>query len=74
MLDLIKKYEKIIDSCKNTKEIKKIVRKLYKDIEIDDIDFSDIIYDSVIPKLESWGCDLEKDNNTNYENVMLENY
>lgn len=75
IIEILNNYEIEIYKAKNTDEIKKIVRKLYSDMRIDDIDFSDFIYDVVITRLNSdFKIDLEKNSNTNYENVMLENY
>ena len=75
ILDILNDYENKVNNAKNTKEIKDIVRELYKDLRIDDIDFSDFIYDVVITRLtKDFNVDLEKNNNTNYENVMMENY
>lgn len=75
IIEILNNYEIEIYKAKNTDEIKKIVRKLYSDMRIDDIDFSDFIYDVVITRLNSdFKIDLEKNGNTNYENVMLENY
>lgn len=75
IIKILDDYETEIYNAKNTDEIKKIVSKLYQDERIDDIDFSDFIYDVVITRLTNYfKIDLEKNNNTNYENVMLENY
>ena len=70
-------YLKQINVAKDKEEIKKIVRVMFKDIELDDIDFNDIIYDFVIPKLKMFGVDMEyneETRETNYERIMRENY
>lgn len=73
MQEILKK----INNCNNKEEIKKIVRELYYNDNINDIDFDNIIYDYVIPKLEKLGCDMtynETYNINNYEKVMQEIY
>lgn len=77
MLEYLKKYEDIIYNCKDKEEIKKIVRTMFKDDNINDIDFNDLIYDNVIPKLTEIGVNMEYNeelSETNYERIMKENY
>lgn len=72
-----KNYMIMINNTKNKEDIKKIVRLMFSDNTLDDIDFNDIIYDDVIPKLKSFGCNMEYDDETgttNYEKVIKEMY
>ena len=77
MIEYLKKYENMICNCKDKEEMKKIVRTIFKDNNINDIDFNDLIYDNVIPKLKELGVNVEYDeetSETNYERIMKENY
>lgn len=77
MLEILNKYINNINNCNNKEDMKIIVRNMFRDIELDDIDFNDIIYDYVIPKLKKLGCDMtynETYDITNYEKVMKELY
>lgn len=70
-------YIKDINLCMNKEDMKIIVRDMFNDIELDDIDFNDIMYDYVIPKLKKLGCDMEyneETDTTNYQKVMEELY
>lgn len=72
-----KNYIIMIENAKDKEDIKKIVRLMFSDDTLDDIDFNDIIYVDVIPKLKVFGCDMEYDektSTTNYEKVMREMY
>ena len=72
-----KNYIIMISNTTNKEDIKKIVRLMFSDNTLDDIDFNEIIYNFVIPKLKVFGCDMsydEKTNTTNYEKVMREMY
>lgn len=71
------KYILEIGKINNTNDMKALVRKIFKDLNIDDIDFNDLIYDYVIPKLKQLGVNMDYDwenDETNYERVMKENY
>lgn len=73
----IEKYIAEIDLIDNKEDIKIIVRKMFEDIELDDIDFNEIIYDYIIPKLKKMGVDMnynEESKETNYERIIKENY
>lgn len=72
-----KNYTIMIENTKDKEDIKKIVRLMFSDDNLDDIDFNEIIYDFVIPKLKNFGCNMEYDfenNTTNYEKIMGEMY
>ena len=70
-------YVIMIENTKDKEDIKKVVRLMFSDNGLDDIDFNEIIYDFVIPKLKVLGCDMgydEKTSTTNYEKVIKEMY
>lgn len=67
--------EEKIKNVKSTEEMKKLVREMFKkDIEINDTDFNDLIYQDVIPKLEELGVVFDRENDIDYEIVMKEEY
>ena len=75
ILETINNYEKQIKDANNTEEIKKIVRDMFSnDIILDDIDFNELIYEDVIPKLELLGVTFDRENEIDYERVMKEEY
>ena len=50
---------------------------MFENEDINDIDFNDLIYDYVIPRLKDLGVNMdynEETAETNYERVMRENY
>lgn len=70
-------YAKKINLIDNKKDMKKLVESMYNDNELDDIDFDEIIYDFVIPKLTLLGCDMSYDfdrNKSSYQKVMESDY
>lgn len=71
---MIKEYEKKIELCSNKEKMKDIVREMFKCLEINDIDFNDIIYMDVIPRLEKLGVVFDRESNIDYEIVMKEEY
>lgn len=76
-MEKIKKYTKTIQKAKTKEDVKKIVNELFHDLTIDDIDFNEIIYNDVIPKLKKIGVNMdynEETSETNYERVIKENY
>ena len=74
MLEYLKHYEDIIANVNNKEDMKKIVRKLFKDDNVNDIDFADIIYENVIPKLKKLGVVFDRENEIDYEIVLKEEY
>ena len=57
--------------------MKILVREMFENEDINDIDFNDLIYDYVIPRLKDLGVNMdynEETAETNYERVMRENY
>ena len=57
--------------------MKILVREMFENTDINDIDFNDLIYDYVIPRLKDFGVNMdynEETAETNYERVMRENY
>ena len=74
MLIEINKLENKIKNIKTTGEMKKLVNEMFKNIEIDDIDFNDLIYQDVIPKLEELGVIFDRENDIDYEIVIKEDY
>ena len=76
-MNKIKYYEDLIKNAKDKEEIKKIVRLLFKDdVDIDDITFSEFIYQDIIPKLKEFNIfwDYDIDNKIDYEEILKENY
>ena len=71
---MIEKYEKKIKLCNNKEKMKDIVREMFKCLEINDIDFNDIIYMDVIPRLEELGVVFDRELNIDYEIVMKGEY
>ena len=77
ILTTIMGYEEKIDKVSNSQEMKKLVRKMHEDLELDDISFNELIYDKVIPRLKQLGFNMEYDwetDETNYERVIKANY
>lgn len=70
----IKLFEHKIKYVKTKEEMKKVVRELFSTTEIDDIDFSEFIYQDVIPKLEELGVVFDRENEIDYERVLKEEY
>ena len=71
---MIEKYEKKIRLCSNKEKMKDIVREMFKCLEISDIDFNDIVYMDIIPRLEELGVVFDRESNIDYEIVMKEEY
>lgn len=77
ILKIINEYERRINGINNSRDMKILVREMFKNEDINDIDFNDLIYDYVIPKLADLGVNMEYNEETaetNYERVMRENY
>ena len=77
ILKIINEYEEKINGINNSHDMKMLVREMFKNEDIDDIDFNDLIYDYVIPRLKNLGVNMdynEETAETNYERVMKENY
>ncbi|MCI6457243.1 MAG: hypothetical protein MSA56_06035 [Clostridium sp.] len=77
ILKIINEYEEKINGINNSHDMKMLVREIFKNEDIDDIDFNDLIYDYVIPRLKNLGVNMdynEETAETNYERVMRENY
>ena len=77
ILKIINEYEEKINGINNSHDMKMLVREMFKNEDIDDIDFNDLIYDYVIPRLKDLGVNMdynEETAETNYERVMRENY
>lgn len=73
----VERYEQKINLITSATEMKQLVREMHQDDTLTDIDFDDLIYDDVIPKLEELGINMEYDEKhkeTNYERVLEENY
>jgi hypothetical protein len=71
---MIEKFEKKIKNVKTKEEMKKVVRELFSTTEIEDVDFSEFIYQDVIPKLEELGVVFDRENEIDYERVLKEEY
>jgi len=74
---MIDNYVKRIKNITTKEQADSLVSEMFKNIELDDIDFNDIIYDNVIPKLKELGYDMsynEETKETNYEKVMKGDY
>ena len=77
ILKIINEYEEKINGINNSHDMKMLVREMFKNEDINDIDFNDLIYDYVIPRLKDLGVNMdynEETAETNYERVMKENY
>lgn len=77
ILKIINEYEEKINGINNSHDMKMLVREMFKNEDINDIDFNDLIYDYVIPRLKDLGVNMdynEETAETNYERVMRENY
>ncbi len=77
ILKIINEYEGKINGINNSHDMKILVREMFKNEDINDIDFNDLIYDYVIPRLRDLGVNMdynEETAETNYERVMRENY
>ena len=70
----IKLFEHKIKYVKTKEEMKKVVRELFSTTEIEDVDFSEFIYQDVIPKLEELGVVFDRENEIDYERVLKEEY
>ena len=70
----IKLFEHKIKYAKTKEEMKKVVRELFSTTEIEDVDFSEFIYQDVIPKLEELGVVFDRENEIDYERVLKEEY
>ena len=77
-LKYIQKCEQKIKNAKTTDKIKEIVKEMYKNDALSDIDFSDIIYNSVIPKIHKLGIEIpmynEETSETAFDLVIQEKY
>lgn len=71
---MIEMFEKKIKNVKTKEEMKKVVRELFSTTEIEDVDFSEFIYQDVIPKLEELGVVFDRENEIDYERVLKEEY
>lgn len=71
---MIEMFEKKIKTVKTKEEMKKVVRELFSTTEIEDVDFSEFIYQDVIPKLEELGVVFDRENEIDYERVLKEEY
>lgn len=71
---MIEKFEKKIKNVKTKEEMKKVVRELFSTTEIEDVDFSEFIYQDVIPRLEELGVVFDRENEIDYERVLKEEY
>lgn len=69
-------YEDRIKNAETKEDVKKTIRVMFEDLDLDDIDFNEIIYDVVIPKLRDLNItfDTENDDVIDYEEIMKENY
>jgi hypothetical protein len=78
MLEYLLKYETLINTSKNKEEIKNLVQKLFMDDNISDIDFNEIIYECVVPKLKDLGIEIpmynEETNESCFETILREKY
>ena len=77
ILKIINEYERRINGINNSRDMKILVREMFENEDINDIDFKDLIYDYVIPRLRDLGVNMdynEETAETNYERVMRENY
>ena len=75
ILKVINDYENRINNAKDKEEIKQIVREMFSnDIILGDIDFTNLIYHDVIPKLEELGVVFDRENEIDYERVLKEDY
>lgn len=73
----LKDYLKNHNNIFNKEELKEIVRIIYNNESFNDMEFNDIIYDYIIPKLKDLGADMEyneETQETNFERIMKENY
>lgn len=73
----LKDYLKNHNNIFNKEELKEIVRIIYNNENFNDMEFNDIIYDYIIPKLKDLGVDMEyneETQETNFERIMKENY
>lgn len=70
----IKLFEHKIKYVKTKEEMKKVVRELFSTTEIEDVTFSEFIYQDVIPKLEELGVVFDRENEIDYERVLKEEY
>ena len=71
---LINKYEDKINNINNATDMKILIREMFKDSELSDIGFNDLIYDNVIPRLKQLGFSLDFEKENCYEIVLKEEY
>lgn len=67
-------YTKKINLINDKEDIKRIVKIMFEDDNLDDTDFNNIIYDFIMPKLKVLGVNLDNDDYTSFEMVMKEDY
>ena len=77
ILKIVNEYETRISETNNKEDMKTLVMEMFQNDDINDIDFCDLIYMDVIPKLKEMGVNMEYDDEseeTNYEKVIRGNY
>ena len=71
-------YEKQIKNIKDKEDMKKLVNELFCDDDLADNDFSDLIYQNIIPRLKELGIDIktydETTDESGYEKIIKESY
>ena len=65
-------YEELIKNISNKEEMKELVRIMFKNLELEDLDFNDLIYMDVIPKLEELGVVFDREKDIDYETYFKE--
>ena len=77
-MEKVHNYEKEIKAINTSEDMKKLVRKMFCDTDISDIDFSDFIYQDIIPRLKELGIKIydynDKTNESGFEIILKENY
>ena len=73
MTQYLNELEIRINNTTDKEEIKRIVKEMFEDVTIEDVDFTDMIYDVVYPRLKDLGIDFDN-GYLLYEKILKEEY
>lgn len=78
IMEKVHNYEKEIKAINTSEDMKILVRKMFCDTDISDIDFSDFIYQDIIPRLKELSIKIydydDETNESGFETILKENY
>ena len=78
IMEKVHNYEKEIKAINTSEDMKILVRKMFCDTDISDIDFSDLIYQDIIPRLKELSIKIydynDKTDESGFETILKENY